>query len=152
MVHFNINITKKLCQQKKAVCLFTRHYDGDKYHGIISACSKDLILLESDNDFVFDGIVALPTRQLKFLRRGGFEKTLDQIYLKFKLLKFKRRSSWLLKVENIQQLIGECYKRTLWPIIETQSKNTNALFIGPITSPRVKILGVNFHGRLNQAA
>jgi len=134
MSRLNIEKCKKLIQFKKPVSLFTRHRDGDRYNGIIVGCSKDVILIESDNDFVFDGIIALPTRQIKNLRHSQFEKTLDRIFTKFGLLKLKKRSPWLLKTETMQQLVSECFKRKLWPIIEMQHKRGNALYIGPITS------------------
>ncbi len=134
MARLNTEKCKKLCQLKKPVCLFTHHHDGDKYHGIMLSYQRDLILLEVDNDFVFDGVVALPTHQIKFLRYGGFEKTLAQIFSRFKLFKKRNHPSWLKKVKDVQQLISECYGRKLWPVVEIQFKKINALYIGPITS------------------
>ena len=133
MAHLNIKKLKRVCRLKKSVTLFTRHRGGDRYDGIILACHPSLILLQEERDFVFNGIIALPTRQLKTFRSGPLERSRDKIFSRFGLLKKLKHIPWLLKIETAQQLIQECKCRRIWPIVETQSNSKNAFYIGAIT-------------------
>lgn len=129
-------IVKKLNnlkRQKRSVRLVTKHHDGDAYDGIVLACKPKLILLQIINDFKLGGVLALQTGFLKGLRLGRFERLLDKVIAQNRQIRKLKRIPWLMKVENIPQMILECHRRKIWPIVEMQSNSKNAFFIGPIT-------------------
>ena len=118
----------------KGVRLITNHPEGDQYDGYVLKCNREMVILQDENDFMFDGIIAFPLRSVKRIRIGALEKVRNEIVKKFGLRRKIKKSIWLLKTNSLRQIIDECRRRNVWPIIESRKKKTTALFIGPITS------------------
>jgi hypothetical protein len=128
-----LNILKGLKKSKKSVRLITNHPDGDNYDGIILGVSENLVILQEENGFAFGGVVALPLNRIKGRRLGSLEHLRDQVVAENGQFKKLIRYSWLRAVKNIEQILKECARRKIWPIVETIRKRKTALFIGPIT-------------------
>jgi hypothetical protein len=133
MKAFRYKNFNKMIRQKHSIRLFTRHYDGDTYDGIVLAANPELIILRQVDDFILGGVIAIQTRFLKAVRLGPNERVWDKIIAHNGQIKKLKRIPWLLKVENIRQLIKECHRRKIWPIVETQANKINAFYIGPVT-------------------
>ncbi len=123
---------------KKSIRLITHHPNGDNYDGIVLSCTKDVILLQYERDFIFDGVIAFPPSNLKDVRMGKLERSLDRIFSKFEPLKKIKYPSWILKTKSINEIIRECRRRRIWPIVEARRKGKTSLFIGPVTEVGTK--------------
>ncbi len=133
MTDLKIQKLKKAGQQKRSVRMKTKHYGGDAYDGIVLACHPELIVFQDIDDFKLGGVHVLPTKFLKDLRLGPFERLMDKIIVQNGQIRKLNHIPWIRKVENIQQVIWECHRRKIWPIVEMQSRKINAFFIGIIT-------------------
>lgn len=119
--------------RSKKYVRFILHHENEIYDGFVLLCNKDMVLIQEDRDFFSDGIIALPIRSIKRLRIGPIEKLRGKIVKQYGILKKIKKSFWLLKTKNIEQIIRECRLRKIWPIVEALKKGESALFIGPIT-------------------
>ena len=133
MTGSKITKLKKLAKQNRTVRLLTRHIDGDKYDGVILSCKSNLVIIQNENDFEFDGIDVFPLKHIKGLRLGSLERQWDRIISQNKQIKKINRFHWVAKIDTLQEMIQECQRRKIWPIVETQSHGSAALHIGPIT-------------------
>jgi hypothetical protein len=115
------------------VRILTRHIDGDKYDAIILKSNPSLVLLQILDEFQCNGILLLPTKHIKGLRFSKFEHLWDRVLLDCGELEKVKRLPWLIKIESPRDMLEECRRRKIWPIVETQSKGASALYIGPIT-------------------
>jgi len=141
---------KLACRFNKYVRLITNHPDGDVYDGYVLACNREMVLLQNEDDFVFDGIIAFPLRSIKRIRTGALEKVRNEICVQFGLRKKINKSLWLLKVNNLQQIIDECGRRNIWPTIEAKTKGATGLYIGPITRANQSEFGIYVYDALGK--
>jgi len=132
MLNFNNRKLRNLTKQKRSVRLYTKHYDGDSYDGIVLSVHPELVLLQVIDNFELRGVVALQTKFLKAVRLGPLEKVVDKIVVQNGQIKKLKCVPWLKKLENVQQMIRECQHRKIWPIVEVQSNKANSFYIGPI--------------------
>ncbi len=124
---------KKYSKTRQLVRLITDHPDGDKYSGLMLACLPDMVLFRSESNFQLDGIIALPLKHLKSVHSGINETVYMKILTRAQGSKKPNTPVWITRVRNIPQLVAECQNRNHWPVVETLSKGSGALYIGPIS-------------------
>ncbi len=125
---------RKSLKKQWATRFKTIHPDGDCYDGVVVKENENFIVLLSEENFEFDGIVILPKSVIKGYRDSRFEKCLNRILCHNGQIKKVKIPTWLENCVSLEDILRQFNRRNIWPIVEIlhDKKKDSSLYIGPI--------------------
>lgn len=145
-------VYKKSLNKKWLVRFITKHPDGDCYDGIVLKEAKDFIVIASENDFEFDGILILSKKFIKGFRDGKFEKCFNEIIRFNSQIKKIKLPTWLNKCQHIKNIFQEIKNHNIWPLVEivfNKGKKSD-FYIGLILGGNEKEVGVRGYNAMGK--
>jgi hypothetical protein len=127
------SLLEKSLKKKWVIRFITKHPDSDGYSGIVLHYSRSLIAIKEYDDFKPDGLIFFPRRAIEKIRDDGFEECENKILRMTGDIKAAKKTNWISKVNNLNQLFSYCHKNNIWPAVETIRNDEEAFYLGPIT-------------------